>query len=106
MKKTKEEYRKKTRTLKKLLTTELRIKFSKNEFKKKEVKFLRYIVGWGNIKSDPEKVRILKKWPQLIKIKEVQNLMDFINYYRKLTFKLLEVTYLLNQLLKKKKKWK
>ena len=45
MKKTKEEYKKRTRTiLKKLLTVELRIKFFKSEFEKKEVKFLRYIV--------------------------------------------------------------
>ena len=62
MKKTKKEYKKKTRkTLRKLLTIELRIKLSKNEFKKKEVKFLRHIVGREGIKSDPEKIRVLKK---------------------------------------------
>ena len=62
MKKTKEEYRERTRkTLKKLLIIELRIKFFKNEFKKKEVKFLRYIVEQKDIKSDSEKIRILKK---------------------------------------------
>ena len=45
MRKTKEEHREKIRkTLKKLLTIELRIKFFKSEFKKKEVKFLRYII--------------------------------------------------------------
>ena len=45
IKKTKKEYRKRIRKiLKKLLKTRLRIKFSKSEFEKKKVKFLRYII--------------------------------------------------------------
>ena len=105
MKKTKKEYRERIRkTLRKLLTIELRIKLSKNEFKKKEVKFLRHIVEQRGIRSDPEKVKVLKKWSRPTKIKKVQSLMDFVNYYRKLTPKLLETAYPLNQLLKKKRK--
>ena len=62
MKKIKKEHREKIRKiLEKLLTTRLRIKFFKNEFEKKEVKFLRYIIGRRDVKSDSEKVRILKK---------------------------------------------
>ena len=62
IKKTKEEHRKKTRkTLRKLLIIELRIKFFKSEFEKEEVKFLKHIIGRGDIKSDPEKIRILKE---------------------------------------------
>ena len=50
MKKTKKEHRKRIRkTLKKLLKTRLRIKFFKNEFEKKKVKFLEYIIP-----CDPE----------------------------------------------------
>ena len=45
IKKTKEEYRKRIRkALEKLLKTELRIKFFKNEFEKEKIKFLRYII--------------------------------------------------------------
>ena len=106
MKKTKKEHRERTRrTLKKLLKTGLRIKLSKNEFEKEEIKFLGHVIGRGNIRSDPEKVRVLKEWPRFTRIKEVQNLMSFINYYRKLTSGLSEKAYLLNQLLKKRKKW-
>ena len=62
IKKTKEEYKERTRKiLKKLLTVGLRIKFFKSEFEKKEVKFLEYIIGREDIKSDPEKIRVLKK---------------------------------------------
>ena len=62
IKKTKEEYRERIRrTLKKLLTIELKIKLSKNEFEKKKVKFLRYIIKRKDIKLDPKKVKILKK---------------------------------------------
>ena len=103
--KTKKKHRKKTRkTLRKLLTIELRIKFFKNEFEKEEVKFLEHIIGREDIKPDSEKVRVLKEWSRLTKIKEVQSLMDFTNYYRKLTLRLSKTAYPLNQLLKKKKK--
>ena len=62
MKKTKKEHRERVRkTLRKLLKTELRIKLFKSEFKKEEIKFLRYIIGRNGIKSDLEKVKILKK---------------------------------------------
>ena len=62
IKKIKKEYRKKIRRiLKKLLTIELKIKLSKNEFEKKKVKFLRYIIERGDIKSDSEKIKVLKK---------------------------------------------
>ena len=62
MKKIKEKHRERVRkTLKKLLKTELRIKLFKNEFEKKEIKFLRHIIKREGIKSDSEKVRILKK---------------------------------------------
>ena len=62
MKTTKEEHRKRVRRiLKKLLKIELRIKFFKNEFKKKKVKFLNYIIERKEIKLDSEKIRILKK---------------------------------------------
>ena len=105
MKKIKKEHRKKTRkTLKKLLKVRLRIKFFKNEFEKEKVKFLEHIIRKGDIKSDPKKIRILRKWSRSIRKKEVQELINFVNYYRKLTLKLSEMTYSLNQLLKKGKK--
>ena len=105
MKKIKKEYRERIRkTLEKLLKTGLRIKLSKSEFEKEEIKFLEHIIGRENIKSDSEKVRILKEWSRFTKIKEIQKLMSFVNYYYKLTLGLSEMTYLLNQLLKKEKK--
>ena len=62
MKKTKKKHRERTRRiLKKLLKTELKIKFFKSEFEKEEVKFLRYIVGQRDIKPDSKKIRILKE---------------------------------------------
>ena len=72
MRKTKEEHKKRIRKiLRKLLTIKLRIKLFKNEFKKEEVKFLRHIVEREDIKPDPEKIRVLKEWSRLTKIKEI-----------------------------------
>ena len=62
MKKIKEEHQERIRkTLKKLLKIRLRSKFSKNEFKKEEVKFLEYIVEQENIKLNSKKIRVLRK---------------------------------------------
>ena len=62
MRKTRQEHRERIRkTLRKLLKTRLRIKFFKSEFKKEEVKFLRHVIGRESIKSDPEKIRVLKE---------------------------------------------
>ena len=62
MKKTKKKHRERIRkTLKKLLTVELRIKLFKSEFEKEEVKFLGHIIGQEDIRSDSEKVKVLKK---------------------------------------------
>ena len=62
MKKIKEKHRERIRKiLEKLLKTGLKIKFFKSKFKKKEVKFLRYIIEREDIKSDSEKIRILKE---------------------------------------------
>ena len=62
IKKIKIEYRERIQEiLKKLLKTKLKIKFSKNKFKKEKIKFLRYIVGRRNIKLDSKKIRILKE---------------------------------------------
>ena len=105
MKKTKKEHRERTRRiLRKLLKIELRIKLFKSEFEKKKVKFLRYIIEKEDIKSDSKKIRILKEQFRPIRIKEIQRLMNFVNYYRKLVLELSEKAYLLNQLLKKSKK--
>ena len=62
IKKIREKLKKRTREiLKKLLKTELRIKFFKSEFEKKEIKFLKYIIKQKDVKSDLEKIKILKK---------------------------------------------
>ena len=62
IKKIKEEHRKRIRKiLKKLLKTELKIKFSKNEFEKEEIKFLKYIIERERIKPDSEKIKTLKE---------------------------------------------
>ena len=61
IRKTKKEHRERIRKiLKKLLTTELRIKFFKSEFEKKEVKFLEHIVRRKDIKPDSKKIIILE----------------------------------------------
>ena len=97
MKKTKKEYQERIRKiLEKLLKTRLRIKFFKSEFEKEEIKFLRYVIERESIKSDSEKIRVLKEWPRFTKVKEVQSLMNFINCYYKLTSRLSKITYLLN----------
>ena len=62
MRKIKKKHRERIRrTLRKLLKAELKIKLSKSEFEKKKVKFLGHIIEKEDIKSDSEKIRVLRE---------------------------------------------
>lgn len=68
--------------LAKLMANDLYLKPEKCEFHKKEVEYLGVIVGNGQVKMDPVKVRGLTDWPQPTKVKELRSFLGFGNYYK------------------------
>ena len=61
----------------------LKLKGSKCEFFKTEVKYLGFVVSEEGIKPDEEKIEAVKNWPEITNVKELRKFLGFTSYYRK-----------------------
>ena len=61
----------------------LKLKPTKCHFLRKEVAFLGHVVSSDGIKTDPEKVKAVKTWPEPVNVKELQSFLGLAGYYRK-----------------------
>ena len=61
----------------------LKLKGSKCEFFKTEVKYLGFVVSEEGIKTDPEKISVIKNWPELTNVKDLRKFLGFTSYYRR-----------------------
>jgi hypothetical protein len=68
--------------LQKLFLNDLFLKLEKCYFHKKEVKYLGIIVGNGQVKMDPVKVKGITDWPTPTNLKELRSFLGFGNYYK------------------------
>ena len=57
-------------------------KRSKCDFNMKEIPILGVIVGKGQVKIEQEKIKAVKEWKTLTKIKDVESFLRFANFYR------------------------
>jgi hypothetical protein len=64
------------------MDNDLYLKPEKCEFHKKEVEYLGVIVGNGQVKMDPVKVKGITDWPAPTKVKELRSFLGFGNYYK------------------------
>jgi hypothetical protein len=67
--------------IKRLRKHKLYAKLSKYFFNIKEVEFLGFIIGFIEIKLDPNKILIIKKWPKPELFYKVQVFLGFANFY-------------------------
>jgi len=66
-----------------LRTNSLYASLAKCLFYKDKVKFLGFILGPEGIQIDEKKVYIIKAWPTLCKIKNIQVFLGFANFYKR-----------------------
>lgn len=103
--KTKEEHEKNLEELlKRLDKFNLKISLKKCQFFQKEVKFLGFLVGGSGIRSDPEKVEVVKNWPVPKDVKGLQKFLGFCAFYHRFIANLSDIAKPLNTLLKKEVK--
>lgn len=88
--------------LKRLRENKLFCKPEKCDFDTKEVEYLGHIVGNGQLRMDPEKVKAMTEWPRPQNKKQVQQLLGFANFYRRFIKKYTDIVYPLTQLTGKK----
>jgi len=79
-------------------------KRSKCDFNMKEIPILGVIVGKGQVKIEQKKIKAIKEWKMLMKIKDIERILGFANFYRRFIQNFSHTAKSLNKL-KGKKKW-
>jgi transposase InsO family protein len=69
--------------LERLKEAKLTIKLSKSEFCKSSLKYLGHIVDRDGVRTDPEKIRVMKEYPRPSSSKEVRGFIGMCSYYRR-----------------------
>jgi RNase H-like domain found in reverse transcriptase len=82
------------------------VKRKKCIFGREEVGYLGFIVGKGQVKTDPGKVEVVSKWSVSQNQKEVRGFLGLVNYYQKFIHRYAHMTVPLNELLRKERSWK
>ena len=85
--------------LEKLDQHNLKLKASKCDFFKSQVTYLRHVVSEDGIKTDPEKIRVLKDWPVPKSVRNVRKFLGFSGYYRRFLHGFSSIVRRLNDLL-------
>ena len=70
-----------------------------------EIPILGVVVGKGQVKMEQEKIKAVKEWRTLTKIKDVESFLGFANFYRRFIHNFSHTARPLNEL-KGKKEWK
>ena len=83
----------------KLKAAGLKLKPSKCDFFKKEIKYLGHVVSEQGVSTDPGKIKAVTEWPQPTTVTEVRSFLGFVSYYRRFIPNFSKVAKPLNQLL-------
>ena len=83
----------------KLRAAGLKIKPSKCDFFKKEIKYFGHVVSEKGVSTDPGKIKAVTEWPQPTTVTEVRSFLGFVSYYRRFTPNVSKVAKPLNKLL-------
>jgi hypothetical protein len=77
----------------------LYVKLSKCEFDKKEITFLRYVIGVHGIRMNNAKIKIILDWPIPKSFKNIQVFIGFANFYRRFILRFSKVICSLTDIL-------
>jgi len=79
-------------------------KKSKCNFNMEEIPILGVVIGKGQVQMEEEKIKAVKEWKTLTKVKEVESFLRFANFYRRFIKNFSHTAKPLNKL-KGKKEW-
>jgi len=78
-------------------------KRSKYDFNMEEIPILGVIVGKGQVKMEQKKIKTIKEWKMLMKVKDIESFLGFANFYRRFIQNFSHTAKPLNKLKGKKK---
>ena len=61
----------------------LKLKPSKCDLFRKEIKYLGHVVSNEGVSTDPDKIKSVTEWPQPTTVTEVRSFLGFVSYYRR-----------------------
>ena len=67
----------------KLKAARLKLRPSKCELFKKQINYLRHVVGQEGVATDPDKIKAVTEWPRPTTVTEVISFLGFVSYYRR-----------------------
>jgi len=79
-------------------------KRSKYDFNMEEIPILGVVVGKGQVKMEQKKIKAVKEWKTLTKVKDVESFLGFTNFYQQFIQNFSHTAKPLNEL-KGKKDW-
>ena len=83
----------------KLKAAGLKLKPSKCDFFKKEIKYLGHVFSKEGVSTDPDKIKYVTEWPQPTTVTEVRSFLGFVSYYRRFIQNFSKIAKSLNKLL-------
>ena len=83
----------------KLKAAGLKLKPSKCEFFKKQINYLRHVVGHKGVATDPKNIEAVTEWPRPTTVTVVGPFLGFVSYYRRFIPYFSKVAKPLNKLL-------
>ncbi|GJP34764.1 hypothetical protein CLOM_g19193 [Closterium sp. NIES-68] len=82
------------------------VKLSKSKFALEKVQFLGHLVSAQGVRVDPKKIEVVHTWKTPENVKELQQFLGFVNYYKRFVPQYAKIATLLTNLLKKNTPYK
>ena len=88
------------KVLEKIRQSGLKLSLPKCHFFLSEVNYLEHIVSGGGLKTDPQKIEVVKNWPLPETVSNLRSFLGFANYYRRFIKSYANLTNPLQEIMK------